>query len=300
MGPTAAGKTAIALRLAERGCFGIVSVDSAMVYRGMDIGTAKPDPQCRARVPHALVDICAPDSPYSAARFRRDALAAIDRIVAAGKIPLLVGGTGLYFRALGRGLSALPAADSAVRADLQRHLRAEGLGALHRRLQRVDPGAAARIHPNDTQRVLRALEVFELTGRPLSQLQGRAGGGREGIVRIVLAPADRGELHERIAVRFERMLAAGLVEELAGLRARYRLDASLPSMRAVGYRQAWLHLEAALDADSLRERGVIATRQLAKRQLTWFRREPGAVWVDAAAPDAEARTVDALAAARVL
>ncbi len=287
MGPTAAGKTALALRLAAQGRFGLISVDSAMVYRGMDIGTAKPDAATLAAVPHALIDVVDPDTPYSAARFRADAHAAVATIRAQGRVPLLVGGTGLYFRAFSEGLSELPGANPDVRRRLQAELGRLGLAALHARLRSVDPAAAARIHPNDTQRTLRALEVYELTGRPLSAQQCRGGEDAAAghIVRIVLAPAERAVLHARIEARFRAMLAAGLVEEVQALRERHALHAALPSMRCVGYRQAWQHLEGEFDAATLAARGTIATRQLAKRQLTWFRREPQAHWFDSDAGD---------------
>jgi tRNA dimethylallyltransferase len=272
MGPTASGKTAVALELAGRFPVEIVSVDSAQVYRGMDIGTAKPDAATRARVRHHLLDLIDPDQAYSAARFRSDALAAIAGIRARGRIPLLVGGTMLYFKALSEGLSDLPPADAAVRARIDVRAADDGWPALHAELARFDPATAARIDPTDSQRIQRALEVYELSGRPMSALQGaRRSPAEAGLVSLALVPGDRAELHRRIAARFDAMLAAGLVDELAGLRRRFHLDASMPSMRCVGYRQAWQFIDGDGDRDALRERGAAATRQLARRQLTWLR-----------------------------
>ncbi|MGH8799617.1 MAG: tRNA (adenosine(37)-N6)-dimethylallyltransferase MiaA [Casimicrobiaceae bacterium] len=275
MGPTASGKSAIALELAERFAVEIVSVDSAQVYRGMDIGTAKPDAASRARVRHHLLDLLDPDESYSAARFRADALAAIADIRARERIPLLVGGTMLYFKALREGLSALPPGDPAVRARIDARAAAAGWPALHAELARIDPATAARLEPTDSQRIQRALEVHELSGRPLSALQGtREGAAAAGLVPVALLPQDRALLHRRIAARFEQMLAIGLVEEVGALRRRYRLAASMPSMRCVGYRQTWQFIDGDGDRERLRERGVAATRQLAKRQLTWLRSTP--------------------------
>ncbi len=272
MGPTASGKSAVALELAARLPVEIVSVDSAQVYRGMDIGTAKPDRATRDRVPHHLVDLIDPDQAYSAARFRSDALAAIADIRARGRIPLLVGGTMLYFKALRDGLSNLPPANPAVRAHLEARAAALGWPALHAELARVDPATAARLDPGDAQRIQRALEVHEVSGRPLSALQGaRQVPMDPRQVSLALIPNDRARLHRRIAARFDAMLESGLVDELAGLRQRYRLDPSMPSMRCVGYRQAWQFIEGDGDRERLRERGIAATRQLARRQLTWLR-----------------------------
>jgi tRNA dimethylallyltransferase len=272
MGPTASGKSAVALELAARLPVEIVSVDSAQVYRGMDIGTAKPDAASRTRVRHHLLDLIDPDQAYSAARFRSDALAAIAGIRARGRIPLLVGGTMLYFKALREGLSDLPPADAAVRARLDARAAGEGWPALHAELAHLDPATAARLDPADSQRIQRALEVYELSGRPISALRGvRQSTAEARLVSLALVPQDRAELHRRIATRFDAMLAAGLVDELAGLRRRFRLDASMPSMRCVGYRQAWQFIDGDGDRDALRERGVAATRQLARRQLTWLR-----------------------------
>jgi tRNA dimethylallyltransferase len=272
MGPTASGKSAIALELASQLPIEIVSVDSAQVYRGMDIGTAKPDLATRARVPHHLVDIIDPDASYSAARFRADALRLIDDIRARGRIPLMAGGTMLYFKALREGLSQLPGADPDVRARIDVRAAREGWPALHRELKKVDPATAARLKPTDARRIQRALEVHAVAGQPLSALQGtRIGDGAFDALAFALVPSDRVALHGQIARRFDAMLAAGLVDELRALRQRYPLTITMPSMRCVGYRQAWSFLEADGDARALRERGIAATRQLAKRQLTWLR-----------------------------
>ncbi|MBN8923172.1 MAG: tRNA (adenosine(37)-N6)-dimethylallyltransferase MiaA [Rhodanobacter sp. 68-29] len=275
MGPTASGKTALACELAERFPLELVSVDSALVYRGLDIGAAKPDAATLARHPHALIDIRDPAIPYSAAEFRDDALAAMQSITAQGRVPLLVGGTGLYFRALQRGLSDLPEADPALRARLTEEGARIGWPALHARLAQLDPPAAARIGPNDAQRLQRALEVIELSGRPLSELQrgGRGGAFPWRVLKLALLPADRGPLHARIAERFDAMLAAGFLDELRALRRRGDLHADLPAIRAVGYRQGWEYLDGATDAAGFRDRAIFATRQLAKRQITWLRAE---------------------------
>ncbi|MFP5306934.1 MAG: tRNA (adenosine(37)-N6)-dimethylallyltransferase MiaA, partial [Gammaproteobacteria bacterium] len=275
MGPTASGKTGLALALAKRLPVEVVSVDSAQVYRGMDIGTAKPSPEVLARVPHHLVDVLDPTEIYSAARFAADARALIDAIRARRRIPLLVGGTMLYFRALQHGLSELPSADADVRARLARQARVEGWPALHARLRSVDPETAARLHPNDQQRIQRALEIYELTGMPPSALQAQASGGglRGPVRRLALLPAQRAVLHERIARRFDEMMAQGLLEEVRKLRARGDSRPDLPSMRAVGYRQLWAHLDGRLTLDEAVARAVAATRQYAKRQLTWLRME---------------------------
>jgi tRNA dimethylallyltransferase len=286
MGPTAAGKSALALALAERLGGEIVSVDSAQIYRGMDIGTAKPDSVTRARVAHHLIDIVDPTQSYSAARFRADALAAIAAIRARDRVPIVAGGTMLYFKALTEGLSALPQASPAVRARIDGHAADLGWPALHAALARVDPAAAARLAPTDAQRIQRALEVFELTGTPLSALQGARDSGPSlgTVLRVALVPGDRARLHAAIAERFDAMLAAGLVDELRRLRARYALDPSLPSMRCVGYRQAWEFLDGRLDSAALRATGIAATRQLAKRQLTWLRSMPATTF-DSESPD---------------
>ena len=278
MGPTATGKSALALTLAEALDGEIVSVDSAQVYRGMDIGTAKPDAATRARVAHHLIDLIAPTEAYSAARFCADARGAIAAIRARGRVPILAGGTMLYFKAFTEGLSALPRGDAKVRAAIDAEAARAGWPAMHVALARVDPVTAARIAPHDAQRIQRALEVARLTGQPLSSWQGRreAPAHEAGIVRVALIPEDRARLHREIARRFDAMLAAGLVDELASLRAKHALDPAMPSMRCVGYRQAWAHLDGAIDRDGLRAAGIAATRQLAKRQLTWLRATPAA------------------------
>ena len=275
IGPTASGKSAVALELATLLPVEVVSVDSAQVYRGLDIGTAKPDKATLARVSHHLIDLIDPNQSYSAARFRHDALAAMAAIRARGRIPLLVGGTMLYVKALREGLSRLPPADPTVRRELDERAAAVGWPALHAELARVDPATAARLKTTDSQRIQRALEVHRLSGTPLSALQGaRDADDAPDLLAIALVPSDRASLHRRIAERFDAMLAAGLVNEVRALRDRYRLNASMPSMRCVGYRQVWDVLEGAQSADDLRARGIAATRQLAKRQLTWLRSTP--------------------------
>ncbi len=274
MGPTAAGKTDLAVALAERLPVDIISVDSAMVYRDMDIGTAKPEPEVLARAPHALIDLIDPAEAYSAARFRDDALAEMARITAAGRIPLLVGGTMLYYRALQQGLSPLPQADPAIRARLELEAQRDGWEQLHQRLAEVDPEAADRIHRNDPQRLQRALEVYELTGRPMSELwrqKGEAFPYR--VAKLVVAPADRELLRERISLRFQQMLEQGFVDEVERLWQRGDLRADMPSIRCVGYRQVWGYLADEYDYETMTERAITATRQFAKRQFTWLRSE---------------------------
>jgi tRNA dimethylallyltransferase len=275
MGPTASGKTALACALSERFPLGLISVDSALVYRGLDIGAAKPNAATLARYPHALIDIRDPAEPYSAADFSADAQHAMQRIGEAARIPLLVGGTGLYFRALQRGLSSLPEADATLRAQLAQEAAAIGWDGMHRRLAELDPPAAARIKPGDAQRIQRALEVIALTGQPLSAQQqgGRGQPFPWRVLKLALIPDDRAPLHARIAQRFDDMLQHGLLEEVRALRGRGDLKADLPAIRAVGYRQAWEHLDGCYDAAELRNRGIYATRQLAKRQITWLRSE---------------------------
>jgi len=291
MGPTASGKTALACELGEHFPLDLVSVDSALVYRGMDIGTAKPDPATLARHPHALVDIRDPAQPYSAADFRVDALQVMRQISARGRLPLLVGGTGLYFRALQQGLSDLPEANPATRARLAAEARQLGWPAMHARLARLDPVAAGRIGCNDVQRLQRALEVIELTGRPLSELQRGEAAGRFPwrVLKLALLPADRHVLHDRIARRFDTMLAEGFLDEVRALRARDDLHANLPAIRAVGYRQAWEHLDGLSDAARFRDRAIFATRQLAKRQITWLRSDHGARMFEPDRPGLAAR-----------
>jgi len=273
VGPTASGKSAVALELARRFDGEIVSADSAQVYRGMDIGTAKPDAATRARVRHHLLDLIDPTEAYSAARFRGDAVAAIADIRARGRVPIVAGGTMLYVKALREGLSELPQADPALRAELDARAARIGWPAMHAELARVDPATAARLAPTDAQRIQRALEVHELTRRPLSSLQGARNASFDEALSLVVAlvPADRSKLHAAIAQRFDAMLAEGLVDEVAALRERFDLRPGLPSMRAVGYRQVLDCLDGRLDRAALRERGIAATRQLAKRQLTWLR-----------------------------
>jgi tRNA dimethylallyltransferase len=273
LGPTASGKTAVALALAERFPVEIVSVDSAQVYRGMDVGTAKPSRDILARVPHHLIDIVDPTEAYNAGRFRVDALRLVEEIASRGRVPLLAGGTMLYFRALTHGLADLPTADPEVRAQLEARAAVEGWPALHAELASVDPVTAARLEPTDAQRIQRALEVHQVSGKPLSSWHAQA--VQEPLpfeaLTIALEPSDRAVLHARIERRFHEMLDAGLVDELRALRGRHALDASMPSMRAVGYRQAWDTLEGREPLSTLPERGIAATRQLAKRQLTWQR-----------------------------
>ncbi len=295
MGPTGSGKTSLAIWLAARFPVEVVSVDSALVYRGLDVGTAKPDPGQRRVVRHHLIDICDPAEAYSAARFRRDALAAIANIHAAGRIPLLVGGTGLYFRVLESGLAPLPEADPVLRARLAGELARAGSARLHARLATVDPQTAARLHPNDRHRILRALEVWALSGQPMSTLlaAGRAAPTLPFSPRKwVIAPADRRALHAALAARFAQMLERGFVNEVRALRERADLGLHRPALRAVGYRAIWRYLAGELSAPDMVHAAVTSTRQLAKRQYTWFRREADARWLDAYAPG----TPDAIAA----
>jgi tRNA dimethylallyltransferase len=296
MGPTASGKTALACALSEVFPLDLISVDSALVYRGMDIGTAKPDATTLARYPHRLIDIRDPAEPYSAADFRGDAVAAMQDITARGRVPLLVGGTGLYFRALQQGLSRLPEADPEIRERLTAEAAQQGWPALHERLRGLDAAAAARIGPNDAQRIQRALEVIELTGRPLSEQQQGGTGERFPwrVLKLALVPTDRAPLHARIAQRFDAMMAGGLLDEVRALRARGDLHADLPAIRAVGYRQAWEHLDGQTDAATFRERGIFATRQLAKRQITWLRSEMDARVLDPEQAALQARAEDVL------
>jgi len=283
MGPTAAGKTDLAVTLVEQLPMDIISVDSVMVYRGMDIGSAKPDSATLTRAPHRLIDIRDPVEAYSAAQFREDALREMTKISSEGRIPLLVGGTMLYFRALLSGLSTLPSADAEIRTRLEAEAEVEGWASLHRRLADVDAAAAARIHPNDPQRIQRALEVYELTGVPLSELQQQQQVDQPlpyRIIKLAVAPAERSVLHQRITQRFEQMLGEGLVEEVESLRQRGDLHLDLPALRAVGYRQVWEFLDGDIDYTEMVERGIIATRQLAKRQFTWLRSEPSLTLLD--------------------
>ncbi|WP_081194208.1 tRNA (adenosine(37)-N6)-dimethylallyltransferase MiaA [Halomonas sp. BC1] len=288
MGPTAAGKTDAAIALHETLGHELISVDSAMVYRGMDIGSAKPSAAELARAPHRLIDLRDPADPYSAADFREDALREMRQISAAGKVPLLVGGTMLYFKRLVEGVANLPAADPLIRERLAAMQAEQGLAALHRELASVDPVSAARIHPNDPQRLMRALEVFHASGRPMSELwaEQETETFPWRVLSIALSPLDRSVLHRRIAQRFDAMLDEGLIDEVAALTKRKDIHAGLPSMKSVGYRQVWEYLNGEYDRDELVSRGVIATRQLAKRQLTWLRSWPALRWIDTQQPDA--------------
>ncbi len=294
MGPTASGKSGLALELAEKLAVEIISVDSAQVYRGMDIGSAKPPPEIRARVKHHLIDILDPAEAYSAARFRDDALRLIAEIRARGNMPLLAGGTMLYFRALQQGLSELPSADAALRARITAEAVRSGWPALHKKLARLDPASAARLHPNDSQRIQRALEIVELTGQAVGRAQERAAtGGLSGrVIKLGLNPPERSLLHEQIAKRFRQMMEQGFLQEVARLRARGDLHLDLPSMRAVGYRQLWGHLDGRCDLAAAVEQGIAATRQLAKRQLTWLRAEPQLCWLDPAQPGLLAQALE--------
>ncbi len=288
MGPTASGKTAAALAIAQQVPCEIISVDSALVYRGMDIGTAKPSREELAAVPHHLIDIIDPLDSYSVAQFRTDTLRLVAEISARGKVPLLVGGTMLYYKGLADGLDDLPGADAALRAQLDQEAARIGWPAMHARLAQVDPETAARLKPNDSQRVQRALEIHALCGKPMSELLSR----REkeelpfDLVSFALEPSDRAWLHERIARRFDIMLDGGFLDEVKALRARGDLHLGLPSIRCVGYRQAWEYLDGTIDYAAMRETGIIATRQLCKRQLTWLRSMPERIVVDCCAPDA--------------
>ena len=285
MGPTASGKTALAVEMRRRFPVDIISVDSALVFRGMDIGTAKPDAETLRQAPHALINIRDPEEAYSAANFREDALAEMTEITGRGRVPLLVGGTMLYFRALAKGLATLPAADAKIRMALEEQAGEAGWQALHARLAQLDPVIAARIHPNDPQRISRALEVIELTGRKMSELQEeqeqRALAYR--VMRIIACPQPRSILHERIELRFRQMLDEGFIGEMEALRQRRGLTREMPSMRCVGYRQAWCYLEGEISHEEMCQKALAATRQLAKRQITWLRRETDALWYDSTA-----------------
>ncbi len=282
MGPTASGKTALAVELVKRLPLQIISVDSALIYRGMDIGTAKPDRATLRIAPHRLIDIRDPSESYSAAAFREDALGEMAAITRAGDVPLLVGGTMLYFKALEEGLSDLPESDPAIRTKLNHELAQVGLGALHKRLSQLDPAAAQRIHVNDPQRILRALEVIQISGRPLTELQRESEGHRfpYSVLKLVRAPADRATLHTRIERRFHEMLEQGFEQEVKAVMSRGDISPATPSMRAVGYRQMLGYLLGELSRDAMIERGIIATRQLAKRQYTWLRGCKGCHWLD--------------------
>jgi tRNA dimethylallyltransferase len=289
MGPTASGKTAVALALAKRVPVEIVSVDSAQVYRGMDVGTAKPSRAERDGTPHHLIDILHPTESYSAGSFRHDALRVAQEIHARGRVPVFAGGTMLYFKALTSGIAELPRADAAIRQEIEVRAARAGWPALHAELARIDPASAARIGPTDPQRIQRALEVWQLAGVPLSRLQERAAAKPPELpfeaLRVALEPSERTLLHARIAGRFHAMLEAGLLRELEELRGRYALTGSMPSMRAVGYRQAWETIEGRASTETLAPRGIAATRQLAKRQLTWLRSMPSLERYDCLRPE---------------
>jgi tRNA dimethylallyltransferase len=300
MGPTASGKTAAALAIASEMPVEIISVDSALVYREMDIGTAKPSPEELASVPHHLIDIIDPLESYSVMQFREDAIRLVAGIHARGKLPLLVGGTMMYFKGLVDGLDDLPTADAGVRARIDLEAARIGWPGMHAKLRELDPATADRLAPNDAQRINRALEIIELSGKPMSELLAR----REKtelpfeLLSFALEPSDRAVLHQRIALRFDQMLGSrddeGIVAEVASLRARGDLDLSLPSMRCVGYRQSWEYLDGLYDRAQLRENGIVATRQLAKRQLTWLRSMPERIVVDCLAKDATAQVLGVL------
>ncbi|HET8816608.1 MAG TPA: tRNA (adenosine(37)-N6)-dimethylallyltransferase MiaA [Pseudidiomarina sp.] len=285
-GPTAAGKTGLAIALTKRLPCDIISVDSALIYRGMDIGTAKPTAAELAQAPHRLINICDPAQSYSAAEFARDARREIESIIKAGRIPLLVGGTMLYFKALLEGMSKLPSANPELRVRLQRRLDVEGAAALHRELQQIDPVSAERIHPHDPQRLLRALEVYHDTGQSLTALtQERHGALTHPVLQLAVAPQHRATLHERIEQRFRVMVEHGLIAEVESLRNRSDLHLDLPALRCVGYRQVWQYLDGEFGWDEMIDRGIFATRQLAKRQLTWLRKWPNVRWFDSEADD---------------
>ncbi len=292
MGPTASGKTDLALQLADALPCEIISVDSALIYRTMDIGSAKPSAAILQQYPHHLIDILDPVQSYSAAQFRDDALQAMAEITARGRIPLLVGGTMLYFKALTEGLAAMPSADPVVRARLEQQAASEGWAALHAQLQRIDPVSALRIHPNDPQRLLRALEVWHISGQTMTQLRAQQDLEKQqllasnsahlpyNVATFAIAPQQRSVLHERIAQRFHLMLEQGFLAEVEALRQRGDLHIDLPSIRAVGYRQAWAYLDGDYAYEEMIERGIIATRQLAKRQFTWLRSWKDVEWLD--------------------
>jgi tRNA dimethylallyltransferase len=296
MGPTASGKTGVAVELVHRLPVELISVDSALVYRDMDIGTAKPDAATLARAPHHLIDIINPTEAYSAAAFRHDALRLMHDITARKKIPLLVGGTMLYFKALREGLSDLPQSNPKVRAALDAEIAQHGIQHLHQQLAQVDAETAARLHPTDTQRIQRAMEIYRITGKTMSALIGLQQSAElpYRIIPIALVPSDRAQLHARIATRFRAMLEQGLVDELRILREKYPLHPNMTAMRCVGYRQAWQFMEGEISDVQLLETGIAATRQLAKRQLTWLRAMPDNIELDCLAPKLERTVLDTL------
>ncbi|PNL48786.1 tRNA (adenosine(37)-N6)-dimethylallyltransferase MiaA [Proteus mirabilis] len=292
MGPTASGKTALAIALRQKLPVDIISVDSALIYRGMDIGTAKPDANEQSLAPHRLIDILDPVFPYSAADFRRDALNAMEEITAAGRIPLLVGGTMLYFKALLEGLSPLPSANSDVRAEIEKKAAEQGWEAIHKELAFVDPVAAQRIHPNDPQRLSRALEVYLISGKTMTELTKISGESLPyDVYQFAIAPKDRNVLHQRIEARFKQMLTCGFEDEVKSLYERGDLHEDLPSVRCVGYRQMWSYLSGEIDYDEMVYRGICATRQLAKRQITWLRGWNDIHWLDSEDPKQSLDTV---------
>ena len=292
MGPTASGKTALAIELRQHLPVEIISVDSALIYKGMDIGTAKPDAAELALAPHRLIDILDPSVAYSAADFRRDALAAMHEITAQGKIPLLVGGTMMYFKALLEGLSPLPSADPEIRAQIETRAAQEGWQVLHDELSRIDPIAGTRIHPNDPQRLSRALEVYYISGKTMTELTETAGENLPfNAYQFAIAPADRKILHQRIEMRFQMMLKAGFEDEVRALYQRGDLHPDLPSIRCVGYRQMWSYLAGEISYDDMVYRGICATRQLAKRQMTWLRGWEGVQWLDSEQPEQSLKAV---------
>jgi tRNA dimethylallyltransferase len=281
MGPTAAGKTELAMALSNALPVELISVDSALVYKGMDIGTAKPSADELQRYPHHLIDILDPTEPYSAGQFREDALALMADITSRGKIPLLVGGTMLYFNALQRGLADLPSADPIIRAQLDKDIEQYGLAEMHKRLAQIDPVSAARIHVNDPQRLQRALEVFEITGKTITELtQKQVDNLPYTVLKVIITPFDRAVLHQRIEVRYRNMIERGFLDEVRGLYQREDCHAQLPAIRSVGYRQAWAYLDGDYDIDTFIYKAIVATRQMAKRQLTWLRSQDDGVWFD--------------------
>ncbi|WOX07132.1 tRNA (adenosine(37)-N6)-dimethylallyltransferase MiaA [Microbulbifer pacificus] len=296
MGPTASGKTDLAMAISDHLPVELISVDSALVYRGLDIGSAKPSPQELARYPHRLIDICDPAESYSAGRFRVDALTAMEEITAAGKIPLLVGGTMLYFKALLQGMAEMPEADPAFRAQIEARAEKEGWPALHRELEMVDPQIAAQLHPNHSVRIERALEVYHLTGKTMTQLRAEqeleSPLAHYRVQQLAILPRDRSILHQRIALRFEHMLENGFIDEVKALRARGDLHKDLPAIRAVGYRQVWEYLDGDTDYPHMLEAGIAATRQLAKRQLTWLRGWPNVHYIYAQDAGGKVRKLD--------
>ncbi len=301
MGPTASGKTGVAVELVQRLPVELISVDSALVFRDMNIGTAKPDAATLARAPHHLIDIIAPTEAYSAAAFRHDALRLMADITAHGKVPLLVGGTMLYFKALREGLSPLPQADAALRAELDAEIAQHGIEHLHARLAKVDAETAARLHATDTQRIQRAMEIYLVSGKPMSELikQQEQNPLPYDILSLALVPSDRAVLHQRIAMRFKQMLKDGLVDELRGLRQKYNLHRDMTSMRCVGYRQSWEFIEGEITEAELLEKGIAATRQLAKRQLTWLRGMPDNIELDCLQPDLSEKVQRTISQARI-